>query len=95
MTLPEAAVGLQLYRFAGERLIACEAIQFKTGYSGVEIVLRRARISGRVDIGGDIKDHFADVLDESGTILETVALDRKSYSALKNKWMRCRVEPKP
>ena len=54
--------------------------------------LRRAAISGRVETGGTIEDHFADVLDTNGSMVETVALDRRSYSALKNRWMRCKVE---
>ena len=91
--LPAEAVGLQLYRInKAEELLACEAVRFIAGWSGVEITLRRAAISGRVDIGGEIQDHFADVLDAEGLMIETVALDRRSYSALKNRWMRCKVE---
>jgi hypothetical protein len=56
-------------------------------------VLRRAAISGRVEIGGDIADHFADVLDEQASMIETVALDRGSYHALKTRWMGCRLDP--
>ncbi len=92
--LPEEAVGLQLHRIdAKDRVHACEAIRFVRGRSGVDTVLRRAAISGRVDIGGDIEDHFADVLDGDGSIIETVALDRASYRALKTRWMRCKLDP--
>jgi hypothetical protein len=45
-----------------------------------------------VDIGGKVEDHFADVLDAAGDLLETVSLDASSYGALKNRWMRCRVD---
>lgn len=90
--LPESAVGLRLARIFHERLILCEAMRFDNGRKGVEITLRRAQIAGLVDFEAEIKNHFADVLDEGGDIVETVALDAGSYSALKNKWMRCKVE---
>ena len=91
--LPAEAVGLKLYRIdRKDRLIGCEGVRFKDGRPAVDTTLRRAAISGRVEIGGDIKDHFADVLDANGDMVETVALDRKSYAALKNRWMRCVVE---
>ena len=96
MELPSSSVGLRLARIDGnENLLLCEAIRFGSGLVGVGTVLRRAAISGRVDIGGEIADHFADILDADGSIIETVALDRKSYSALKNRWMRCKVEADP
>lgn len=93
--LPAETVGLQLYRLRGDELVAYEAMRFHGGRLAVDTVLRRAAISGRVEIGGDIQNHFADVLDENSDLIETVALDRKSYSALKNKWMRCKLEPRP
>lgn len=93
--LPADSVGLRLARISGENLILCEAMRFDAGLSGVELVLRRASIAGRVEVGGVIANHFADVLNDKGDLVETVALDAKSYSALKNKWMRCRVEPRP
>lgn len=91
--LPAQTVGLKLYRIdAKDRLIACESIRFDKGRPAVTTVLRRAAIAGRVEVGGDIKDHFADVLDDEESLIETVALDAKSYASLKNKWMRCRIE---
>lgn len=91
--IPPEAVGLRLARIdRKEQLILCERIRFTEGFSGAEIVLRRAAISGIVEVGGDIVNHFADVLDDGGDIIETVALDKGSYSALKNRWMRCKVE---
>ena len=92
LLLPPTTVGLRLYRIQGERLIACEAVRFTRGRAAVLTVLRRAAISGRVEVGGEIADHFADVLDERENLIETVALDAKSYGALKNRWMRCRIE---
>lgn len=92
-SLPAAAVGLRLARIdSRERLSLCEAIRFDAGHLAVETTLRRAAISGRVEIDGEIRNHFADVLDERGDIIETAALDRRSYSALKNHWLRCKVE---
>lgn len=87
------ATGLRLARIdRRERLILCEAMRFPGGASSVALVLNRASISGRVEIAGKVENHFADVLDENGDMVETVALDPKSYAALKNKWMRCKVD---
>lgn len=87
------AVGLRLARInSQERLILCEAIRFNDGYAAIDTILRRATISGRVEIGGKIENHFVDVLNNNGDIIETVALDRRSYASLKNRWMRCKVE---
>lgn len=92
--LPAEAVGLRLARITSKgELVLCEAIRFGSGHAGVDTTLRRAAISGRVEIGGGEADWFADVLDDNGDIIETVSLDAKSYGALKNRWMRCRVEP--
>lgn len=91
--LPAASVGLRLGRLTRkDELILCEAMRFDGGRAAVYTTLRRAQISGRVEVGGNIKDHLADVLDDNSDIVETVALDSKSYSALKNRWMRCKVE---
>lgn len=90
--IPENATGLKLYRIdRNENLIGCETVQFVKGRSAVLTTLRRAALSGRVEVGGEIKNHFADVY--CGDVWEkTVALDAKSYGALKNHWMRCKVE---
>lgn len=91
--LPKNATGLRLYKIVRERLIACEPVYFVNGWSAVDTVLRRAQLAGRVEIGGEIKDHFADVLiGTNGDFEETVALDRDSYNNLKNHWMRCRLD---
>lgn len=91
--LPRVAAGLRLARIdKRDNLLLCEAVLFDSGWVGVETTLRRAAISGRVEIGGEVVDHFADVLDANGDIVEVIALDRRSYSALKNRWMRCKVE---
>lgn len=91
--LPGETAGLKLHRIdARENLIACELMMFRGGRAAVNTVLRRAAIAGRVEVGGDIKDHFADVHDADGSLIETVALDAASYRSLKNKWMRCKTE---
>lgn len=92
MALPIETVGLRLCKIANNQLVLCEAILFSDGRHGVETVLSRAKLAGRVEVGGDIEDHFADALDKDRTILETVALDAKSYRSLKTKWMRCKIE---
>lgn len=91
--LPPETSGLQLARITkSEMLILCEPVVFDGGKGAVDMVLRRAVISGRVEVGGEIKSHFADVLDKNGGMIETVALDSKSYGSLKNHWMRCKVQ---
>lgn len=93
--IPKEAVGLRLARIdKNERLILCEAVRFIEGYSAVVTTLRRAQLAGRVEVGPQVrvKNHFADALDAGGDIVETIVLDRNSYSSLKNHWMRCRVE---
>lgn len=93
--LPTDTIGLQLYKInSREELIACEMVIFKRGRSAVDTVLRRAGLSGRVEVEpeGELPDYYADVIvDESGTFEASVALDRNSYSALKNHWMRCKL----
>jgi hypothetical protein len=60
--LPTEAVGLQIGRLKGDDLVMCEAMRFPNGRAGVELVLRRAAISGRVEIEGEIEDHLAEGL---------------------------------
>lgn len=91
---PKAA-GLRLYRNTqAGMLIGCELVMFDAGRPVVDMILRRAAISGVVEVepfdGG--ADYFADVYSAPENLEQTVRLDRGSYSALKNRWMRCRVE---
>jgi len=96
LTIPNDACGLKLHRIIGGQIKACEAVMFEGGRDAVLTTLNRAAISGRVEIGGSIEDHFADVLDADGDMVETVALNAASYRILKTKWMRCRVSsPRP
>ena len=89
------AKGLCLQRHdRNDNLIACELVMFENGYNAVNTVLRRAGISGMVKVEpfDEPNDYFADVFVDDVTCTQTVLLDRKSYAALKNKWMRCKVE---
>lgn len=92
--IPTDVIGLRLCRLlSGDRLQMCETVIFSAGRSAVEITLRRAQIAGRVEIEGKIDRHWADMItDPSGDWIGTVALDAGSYRALKNRWMRCRVD---
>lgn len=93
MNLPATATGLRLARIdRQERLILCEAMLLPGGVPAIELILNRARISGHVRLNGKVANHFADVLDADGDMVATVALDAKSYAAIKNKWMRCKVD---
>jgi hypothetical protein len=90
--LPEDANGLRLAKYVkGDDLILCEPVMFVAGRPAVDTTLRRAAISGRVEVDGEILDHFADIMSDPDTMTGQVALDAKSYSALKNHWMRCRI----
>ena len=92
MDIPTNVVGVRLYKHVGDDLVGCEAVRFVEGSSAVDTVLRRAAISGRVEMEGEIVDHFADLLDKDQDIIATVALDAKSYRALKTRWMRCKID---
>jgi hypothetical protein len=85
-------VALRLYRIAREKLIACDVVQFRNGWTAIDTVLRRASVAGRVEVDGEIKNHFADLLSDNGDLVETVALDSRSYAALKNRWARCKID---
>lgn len=96
VALHPMAAGLRLYKIVKEDLVACEPIYFVKGRDAVDTVLRRAAIYGRAEVEGDGVDFFADVLtDHDGSWEQTAALDRGSYGALKNKWMRCRLARAP
>jgi hypothetical protein len=89
--VPATAVTIALYRIDHGELLASEPVTFASGARAVDTVLRRAAISGHVALGGELADHFADLLDAQGNMLANVALDRDSYAALKYKWMPCRL----
>jgi hypothetical protein len=94
--LPADATGLKLHRIdARDNLISCEPVYFVRGRAAVDTTLRRAAISGRVEIDGDIENHFADIINADGSWEHTVSLDGRSYRALKNRWMRCKIARAP
>ena len=90
--VPEDAQAVRLHKIVRGDLVACEAVAFTDGASAIDTTLRRAAISGRVEVGGEIADHFADLLDGEGALIETVSLDARSYKALKTRWMRTKLE---
>lgn len=92
MKLPKSAVGMRLARInSKDELILCEAYRLADS-AALETVLRRALISGRVEVNGKIADHFADIMDDSQSMVATVSLDAGSYKALKTKWFRSKVD---
>jgi hypothetical protein len=94
--LPREATGLRLAKIkSDDELVLCEPIEFPGGYDAVHTTLRRAGISGDVGPVGEAGDYFADIMDENGSMIETIALDRKAWNSLKNHWMRCRVDREP
>jgi hypothetical protein len=88
------AKGLRLYKIIGDELIGCELVMFTEGRPAVITTLRRASISGLVCVEPfeGPQDYFADVYTDQYTFEQTVLLDRKSYKALKTKWMRTNIE---
>ena len=92
LELPADVNGLRLCKVVGDELILCEAIEFSKGRTAVDTALRRAAISGQVGPLGDTGDFWADLMTPDGTWVETVALSRGSWNALKNKWARCKIQ---
>lgn len=91
--LPPSSAVVRLARIdRRENLILCEPMLFPGGASAIETLLRRAALAGKVEVNGVIENHFADILDENGDLIETIALDANSYRSLKTRWMRCVVE---
>lgn len=93
--VPREAHGLRLCKiFPNDELRLCEAVMFQRGAGAVDTVLRRAAISGRVAVNpkGPLPDHFADIFDAKGDMIGNVALDARSFKALKDHWMRCKYE---
>lgn len=93
--LPAEAVGIRLCRVtrSGD-LTLCETVIFDDGAAAIDTVLRRAQVSGKVGPIGETGDYWADLMNASDdTLIETVALDAKSYKAIKTKWTRTRLQP--
>lgn len=91
--LPKEAATIRLCKVVREELILCEAVGFVDGVTAVETVLRRAAINGKVGPVGETGDYWADLMNaDADTLVETIALDRKSWNAIKTKWARCKIE---
>lgn len=89
--VPERTTGLRLCKVVGNDFRMSEGVQFLNGRNAVETALRRAAISGQVGPVGKTGDYWADFLNKDGDWEETIALDRDSWNALKNVWMRCKM----
>lgn len=92
--IPAEAHSIRLCKVnSREELILCEVVTFVDGQPAVDTALRRAAISGNVGPVGDTGNFWADLMDEEGyTIVETIALDRGSWNALKRRWAKCKIE---
>lgn len=93
--IPEEAAGLMLCKIVGDDdLRISEAVTFKNGRPAVLTTLSRANLSGHV--GGSIDNtarYWADLLNADGDGIGEIRLDRDSWNALKNRWMRCAMLP--
>lgn len=89
--LPASTVGLRLCKARGDALILCEAVRLQS-QAHVDMILRRAAISGSIGEVGETGDYWADLLDANGDMTETIALSREAWNGLKNHWLRCRIE---
>ena len=85
--------GLRLCKIVGaDDLRISEEVIFERGRSAVLVALNRASLSGHVGGGIDrTTDFWADQLDANGDSVGEIRLDRHSWNALKNKWMRCKM----
>ncbi|MEM7398743.1 MAG: hypothetical protein AAF354_07365 [Pseudomonadota bacterium] len=91
--IPDNAIGLRLCKMKGDELVNAECVIFKRGRAGVELTLRRAALAGTVGPIGETGDYWADFIsDEYGTWVDTVALDRDTWNALKRFWLRCKLD---
>jgi len=93
-SIPDNVVGLRLCKIVNEELIVSEICIFKKGLSAVKLTLRRASISGNVGPVGIDRDtdYWADMYIDEDTWEDSIALDRKSWNILKNKWMICKID---
>lgn len=91
--IPQDATGLRLCKMVGDDLRTSEGVRFTEGRAAVFTVLNRASVSGHV--GGEIDsttNWWADFLNSEGDGVAEIRLDRHSWNALKNQWMKCKME---
>lgn len=91
----QGTVGLRLCKVSSKGVLRIgETVIFKGGRPAVITTLNRAALSGHV--GGGIDDdttYWADQIGENEDSIGEIRLDQGSWSSLKNRWMRCRLEP--
>src|SRR4051812_12378968 len=85
--IPAAARVISLCRVAGDQLKMTEGAEFD-GCEPIELALRRASVSGLVAFNSEIGDYWADVGTQTGNHLLCVSLDRNSFKALKEQWLK-------
>ena len=89
------AIGLCLHKHnAKDELLACELVTFTRGRPALITTLTRAALSGRVVVepfDSALMDFFADVYISEDEWVQSILLDKDSYRALKNRWMRCNL----
>jgi hypothetical protein len=84
--IPADVVGFALCRMnSKDELFRTGDIIFDRGRDAVQTILIRAAICGRVDVGSENGDYWADLVNEDGTWDQTVALDAESFRYLKRK----------
>lgn len=89
LPVPAECVGIRLYKhFGNEEFRGTERVMFKER-NGLETALRRAALSGKIEIGDNIElgDFFADLYNAEGDIVTHVNLDKDSFKALKEHWL--------
>ncbi|MGE3990344.1 hypothetical protein [Pseudorhodoplanes sp.] len=90
--LPAEAHTIRLCKVVRNELILCEPVIFHGGAPAVDTILRRAALGGKVGPLGETGDYWADLMDaDADNLVETIALDRGSWNAIKNKWARCKI----
>lgn len=86
--IPETATGFVLQRLSGDSLISTEHVVFPDGFLAVDTILRRAEICGWVGkFGCAVGDgnHFIDIFDANGDMLDVLPMSREAWSYLKRK----------
>ncbi len=94
-SIPADAQGLRLCRMKGDKLLLCECVMFSCGALAVDMVLRRASISGDIGRVGETGDQWADIMSDPNSMVETIGLSLKAWMILKTHWMRCRYDSFP
>ena len=89
--IPANVTGIRLCKMRGRKFVLCEPVFFEYAAVAIDTVFRRAAISGAVGPIGETGDYWADLMTDGETWVETVALSREAWNAIKNRWARTRV----